>query len=88
MSRTVHRNIVYLKSKKIEKRSLIEEYCKIAETLPAKQKILFCLYYQYEYSTIEIGELLEIHNTSVGRRLKTIVKKIEKIKNEKTLNNN
>lgn len=77
--KTIHRNIVYLRSRKIERRNLIEEYCKAAETLQAKKAVLFCLYYRHGYSTVKLGKLLGIDSTSVARRLNRIEKKIERI---------
>ncbi|KKL24778.1 hypothetical protein LCGC14_2411940 [marine sediment metagenome] len=41
----------------IDRRNLAEDYCKIAETLTAKDGVLFCLYYRNGYSTVQLGKL-------------------------------
>ena len=71
------RNIIYLRSKRLERRNLAEKYCKAAETLTIPKKMLFLLYYRHGYSTVEIGKLLGRHSSSIQRRLHRIEKKIE-----------
>ena len=86
MSENTLRNIVYLRSRNIDRRNLAEKYCKAAETLPTRKRMLFHLYYRYGYSSVEIGELLGRHSSSIQRRLHRIEKKIEMILNERNKN--
>jgi DNA-directed RNA polymerase specialized sigma24 family protein len=54
---------------RLQKRTLIETYCNIANLLPAHKRILFHLYYRYGVSTVEISQLLMVHQTTVARRI-------------------
>jgi len=57
----------------LEKRAVIAHYCYLArELLPAHKKILFLLYFEYGFSTIEIGQLIMKHPSTVARRLQRI----------------
>lgn len=51
---------------------MLEDLCELAEMLPTDKRLLFLLYYRHGYSTIEISELLDVHNATIGRRLRTI----------------
>ena len=54
---------------RLQKRTLIETYCNIANLLPAHKRILFHLYYRYGVSTTEISQLLMVNQTTVARRI-------------------
>lgn len=58
---------------------MAETYCQIADTLEPKKAILFCLYYRYGYSTVQIGKFMGLVNTTVGRRINHIAEEIERI---------
>jgi len=53
-------------------------YCDIAEKFPAKRRLLFFMYFRYGHSMKEISELLGISESSVSRRLATIIRQIER----------
>lgn len=75
--RITHSNLTLLGSlNRIQKRNLIELYCNVANILPVHERMLFHLYYRNGYSTVEISQLLMIHNTTVGRRLMKIATKL------------
>lgn len=61
---------------RLQKRSLIETYCNLANLLPAHKRILFHLYYRHGVSTIEISQLLMLHQTTVARRIVRIGQEI------------
>lgn len=68
---------------RLEKRSLIEDYCFYAEYfLPSDEKLLFLMYYRHGYSSIEIGKLIKIHSHTALRRIGKIGFKLQKIINE------
>ncbi len=61
---------------RIEKRSLIEDYCRLASLLPVHQRMLFHLYYRDGYSTIEIAQLLMKYPRFVRLRLLKITEEL------------
>jgi len=68
---------------RLEKRSLIEDYCFYAEYfLPSDEKLLFLMYYRHGYSSIEIGKLMNIHSHTALRRISKIGFKLQKLINE------
>lgn len=64
---------------RIEKRSLIEDYCRLASFLPVHQRMLFHLYYRDGYSTIEIGQLLMKRSHYIRLRLLKITEELSKL---------
>ena len=69
---------------RVRKRSLIEDYCLYAECfLPAHKKLLFLMYYRHGYSTLEISQLMMIHQSNICRRLRKIANELTEIIKEK-----
>jgi len=64
---------------RLERRSLIELYCNVANLLPIDERMLFHMYYKHGYSTIEISQLLMKNDTTIARRLKKIGEKLTKL---------
>ena len=69
---------------RIEKRNLIEEYCRLASLLPVHQRMLFHLYYRDGYSTLEIGQLLMKSRYHVRHRLLKIVDELSLLASQPT----
>lgn len=68
---------------RLNQRSLIEQYCKLAVAiLPVHESMLFRLYFKDGYSTIEISQLLMKRDSTIARRLKHIIEKLEKFRCE------
>lgn len=77
MRRKLHKNVLLLAGQaRIDSRSLIEQLCDIAQTLPAHKKLLFLLYFKYGHSTIEISQLVMKCDSTVGRRLKKVLDEV------------
>ena len=75
--KTIHSNLNVMGSlNRIQRRNLLEVYCNIANLLPIQERMLFQMYYRHGYSTIEISQLLMVHNTTISRRLKKIGTKL------------
>ena len=61
---------------RIEKRNLIEDYCRYASLLPVYKRILFHLYYRDGYTTTEISQFLMKPASFVRRRLLHITEEL------------
>lgn len=61
---------------RIERRNLIEDYCRFASLLPIHERMLFQLYYRDGYATVEISQLLMKNQKHIHRRLVKIVEKL------------
>jgi len=66
---------------RIEKRSLIEDYCRLASLLPVHHRMLFHLYYRDGYSVVEIAQLLMKYPNYVRRRLLKITEELSLLVN-------
>ena len=68
---------------RLNKRGLIEQYCKLAVViLPVHESMLFRLYFSDGYSMNEIAQLIMKNPTTISRRLQRIVDKLEKFRCE------
>ena len=66
---------------RIEIRRLIAEKCEVAKRLPARERLLFLMYYDHGHSLEAIGKLCGISEGAVSRRLKKISDKIDENEN-------
>lgn len=64
---------------RIERRNLIEDYCRFASLLPVHERILFQLYYRDGYALIEISQLLMKNCLFIRRRLRKITQDLNRL---------
>jgi len=62
---------------RLSQRNLIEDYCELAFRLEPHKCMLWNLYWRDGYSTIEISQLLMVHDSTVGRRLQRIREELD-----------
>lgn len=68
---------------RIERRNLIEDYCRFASLLPIHKRILFQLYYRDGYTVLEISQLLMKTAVFVRRRLYKITEDLNGLVEDK-----
>jgi DNA-directed RNA polymerase specialized sigma subunit len=75
----IHGNMSLADAKRrISMRSNIEDYADRIKCLTVARQLLFSMYFIHGYSMYQIGALLRISESSVSRRIRTIVRQVQR----------
>ena len=64
--------------RRILRRNWLEDCYKNIASLTPERQLLFAMYFIYGHSMKQIAALCGVHETSIGKRLKTIIRQVER----------